>query len=341
MGVIRLPRFFFALTGQDYVKWKLVSEITTRLANQDAYHQMVFVLGGPPGHGKTMAAKELCCALGGDNAEQDFLKVSCANMNSTFELFGGSGAYQGSETGSELNNFVVNHRERLGVVNLDEFDRLDSKTSDALFTIFDKGEWVNKKKSSCRYQTQTLSCTKIVWVLTTNVFDDDILKCFEEEKAEFEARNFKSSERKIKKRFKSVIEKRFGLAMARRLGPLIPFVPFSKKEHVAVIEQLLDEKRITFATPPPLPDTPARLVSNFEFEYDDKVVEYIADEGYDKNQGATSLQDFLFEEIEKPIIQTHTEGQDISGTHGRFSLDGEPGEQMIEFEWPSKERGVA
>ena len=44
MGVIRLPRFFFALTGQDYVKWKLVSEITTRLANQDAYHQMVFVL---------------------------------------------------------------------------------------------------------------------------------------------------------------------------------------------------------------------------------------------------------------------------------------------------------
>jgi len=46
---------------------------------------------------------------------------------SLLELFGGSGAYRGSEVGSELNNFVVNHRDRVGIVNLDEFDRLSVK----------------------------------------------------------------------------------------------------------------------------------------------------------------------------------------------------------------------
>ena len=331
MGVPRLPRFFSALAGQDYVKWKLVSEITATLANQEAYHRMVFVLGGPPGHGKTMAAKELCCALGGENAEQDFLKVSCANLNSPFELFGGSGCYQGSQTGSELNNFVVSHRDRLGVVNLDEFDRLSPETSDALFTIFDKGEWVDKKLSSA-YQTKTLSCSKIVWILTTNTFDEKIINFFEKEKTEFEGHNFKSLERKIEKKFKGDIEKRFGCALARRLGPLIPFVPFNVPECIAFIERDLDENRISYAKPPPPAKAPIRLVSNFEFKVDCEVVAYVARDAYDKNQGATSIKDFVFKDIYKCINQTHMEGEPVSGSRGRFSLAGEDGEEMIKFQ---------
>jgi transcriptional regulator with AAA-type ATPase domain len=72
----------------------------------------------------------------------------CANLNSAFELFCGGGCYFGAEVGSELNNFVVNHSNNVGIVYLDEFDRLKPELRDGLFMIFDNGEWVNKKHSS-------------------------------------------------------------------------------------------------------------------------------------------------------------------------------------------------
>ena len=117
------------------------------------------------------------------------------------ELFGASGGYQGARTGSELNNFVVNHRDTIGVVNLDEFDRLDREVQEGLFTIFDKGEWVDKKLSSA-FQTRTLDCRKIIWILTTNVFDDHIVGLYEDEKALFEKKEWNRLDKKVKRRLK-------------------------------------------------------------------------------------------------------------------------------------------
>ena len=336
MGVPNLPQFYFALAGQSYAQRTLVKNIAGKLANQEKYRRLVFVLGGPPGHGKTMAAKELCQALGGESPEQDFLKISCANVNSVFELFGGAGCYKQSEVGSELNNFVVNHRSRIGVVNLDEFDRLKAEVRDGLFTIFDKGEWIDKKTSSA-YQTKTLDCKNIVWVLTTNAFDNDIIRFFEKERRHFDARNWLQLDRKIKRSFKGAIESQFGDAMARRLGSVIPFVPFTKDERIALIEHEIEEWRLSYAKPTAerkKKDGPVRLVGNFEFTVDPAVIRFIADE-YDESQGATSLKDFLEDGIVGPINDYHLEGENLEHTQGHFSLVGSPGEQDIEFQWPA------
>ena len=229
IGTPRLSEFAFALYGQQYAQWKLAKDIATTLANQQSYNRLVFLLGGPPGHGKTMAASKLAAVLGDDAAKSDFLKISCANLNSVYELFGGGGAYKGSEVGSELNNFVVNHSNRIGIVNLDEFDRLDSKVQDGFFTIFDKGEWVDKKSSS-RYQSKTLDCRKIVWILTTNVLDEKIVSFHKRQITNFSERNWRHLEKRFKKEFRGEIETVFGDAMARRIGSLIPFVPFSEMD---------------------------------------------------------------------------------------------------------------
>lgn len=176
--------------------------------------------------------------LGVNDSDEDFLKVSCANVNSVFELFGGSGAYQGAKVGSELNNFVVNHCDRVGIVNLDEFDRLDSTVQDGLFTIFDKGEWVNKRL--LRTQTETLDCRRIIWILTTNVFDNKIVSFCEGEDKCFKERKFKDIERKVKRIFQKEMVENFGKAMSRRLGSVIPFVPFTKEDCVAFVEDEID-----------------------------------------------------------------------------------------------------
>lgn len=286
-----------------------------------------------------MAGKELCQALGGASPEDDFLKISCPNVNSLFELLGGSGAYKSSEVGSELNNFVVSHCSKIGVVNLDEFDCLQPEVRDGLFTIFDKGEWVDKnKKTDSKKQTKTLDCRKIVWVLTTNRFDDDIIDFYNKEKKTFDdkrpkPRKWRQIDRKIKRVFKQPIEDEFGEAMARRLGSLIPFVPFTQEDRVVFVEHEIEEWRISYAKPPNANAEPVRLVGSFNFTVDPEVVNFIADE-YDKSQGATSIKDFLEKEIVNEINQTYLEGTDMGGTVGRFVLTGEPGEEGIEFEWP-------
>ena len=311
MGVPHLPRFIFSLAGQAYAQWKLVKEISVTLANQETYHRMVFVLGGPPGHGKTMTAEALFQILGEDASARDFLKISCANVNSLFELFGGSGAYRGSEVGSELNNFVANHRDRVGIVNLDEFDKLEPKVRDGLFTIFDKGEWVDKKMSLA-YQTKTLDCKKIIWVLTTNIFDNDIISFYEEEVKRFEQRNWIDLEKRIKKAFQGKIKGQFGDALARRIGSLIPFVPFTKPDRIAFVENEIDTFRYMHTKPAvkKTDEGAVRLVGNFEFTVEPEVGAFIADQ-YDTNSGATSLKDCVKAEILDTINGYHLDGESL------------------------------
>lgn len=58
-----------------------------------------------------------------------------------------------------------------------------------------------------------------------------------------------------------------------------------------------------------------RLVGNFLFSVDPEVIDFIAREAYDKDQGATSLKDFIIDEIENEFNALHT----IEGKNGRTS----------------------
>ena len=333
MGVPDLPLFLFSLVGQSYAKWKLMKDISCKLANQEVYKRKVYILGGPPGHGKTMAAKELSRVMGDTGPEQDFLKISCANLNSVHELFGGGGAYQGAHVGSELNNFVVSHKDKVGIVNLDEFDRLDSAVCDALFTIFDKGEWVDKRLTK-DYQSKILNCRNIIWVLTTNVFDADIMSFHRKEIGTFKKQEWTRIEQKIKKQFKGKIEVQFGPALARRMGPLVPFVPFTKDELVTLTEHEIDQSREQYSKPPEKDSRGhVRLVGNFNFTVDQSVIPLLAEQ-YDDNQGTTSITDAINEDIHDPINEKHLGGEDLKHTEGSFHLIGTEGEQEIEFRWP-------
>lgn len=44
--------------------------------------------------------------------EPNFVKISCGSTQTVAELFGLGGAYQGAETPSELNKFIVENRNR-------------------------------------------------------------------------------------------------------------------------------------------------------------------------------------------------------------------------------------
>ena len=142
MGVPWLLRFFFALVGQPYAKQTIVKDITCHLANQEKYRRMVFVLGGGPvGHGKTISAKDVAEILGGE-ASKDFLKVSLMHQCQVgFWTFWSIGGVQRRQDWLWAQEFC---RES----PIQNRYCADQKFTDALFTIFDKGEWVDKKSSS-------------------------------------------------------------------------------------------------------------------------------------------------------------------------------------------------
>jgi len=338
LGLPHLSKFLFALAGQKYAQRTMVKEVVLRLATQETYRRMVFLLGGPPWHGKTMAAKELCKVLGSKTPEEDFLKISCANVNSVIELFGASGAYSSSDVGSELNNFIVNHRNSIGVVNLDEFDRLKPEVRDGLFTIFDKGEWINKKLCAA-FQTKTLDCKRIIWVLTTNVFDDEIVSFYKKERECFEKKQWKRIDSKAKTRFRNSIRSNFGDPMSRRITSIIPFVPFVRDDCIAFVEEEIDNWRDSFRKPPIRKNDkkgPTRLVGNFMFVVDPEVVDYICTM-YMECEGATSLKDFIEMEIVDRINESHiVEGNKLDDTTGKVLLTGGKGEEEIQFQWPAK-----
>ena len=237
------------------------------------------------------------------------------------------------------------HSEQLGIVNLDEFDRLKPDVRDGLFTIFDKGEWVDKQLHDDlgRAQTSTLDCHKIIWLLTTNAFDAPIDAFYQKEdvRLAFDQGDWKTVDRKLKRAFRRTFELKFGNAMARRIGSLLPFVPFTERERVALIESEIDAKRVALAKPTPEPDPTTgkktRLVCNFNFTVDKAVITTIA-AAYHKKAGATSIKDFIVSEIVEPIYSLYLEECTLEHTSANFRLVGKKGEEDIELDWAGGSR---
>jgi ATP-dependent Clp protease ATP-binding subunit ClpA len=96
-------------------------------------------------------------------------------------MFGSGAGYIGSDSGSQLGNFMSQHSNKRNVVLLDEFDHCNAETWEAFYHVFEEGEYVLKKvngmeaKSVDQAQTRVLDCSRTVWLLTTNVFDNDIV----------------------------------------------------------------------------------------------------------------------------------------------------------------------
>jgi hypothetical protein len=65
--------------------------------------------------------------------------VNCAEVRSSWGLFGSEAGYNGHQEGTSLNNFLVANGAEYYVVFLDEFDKTDSRVVETLLTICETG----------------------------------------------------------------------------------------------------------------------------------------------------------------------------------------------------------
>jgi hypothetical protein len=123
--------------------------------------------------------------------------------------------------------------------------------------------------------------------------------------------------------------------MACRIGALVPFVPFTKKEQVAFVEDEIDNACTIFAKAP-VDEGEIKLVGKFEYTVAREViVSHTADEYYYMQRGATSLKDVFKGEIHDTINNRYLEGNDLQNTVGYFRLCSNVGSEDISLTGPS------
>ena len=110
---------YWLQVGQEQTAWNIVEEIATFYGGEKTCSEpVVLLLGGPSGHGKTATGKNIAALLAASPLTSSNMKtIPCASIKTDVELFGSGGAYQNSETRSELNAFLCANVNKRCVVS--------------------------------------------------------------------------------------------------------------------------------------------------------------------------------------------------------------------------------
>lgn len=256
LGIPKLDSLKYRIVGQNFALEQILSEIASAYANTELSRKpLVLLFAGPPGHGKSETAKQLA-----DLLQAPFHKVDCRNHAHPWEMFGSGTGFIGSDSGSQLGNFMSTAANgKRSVVLLDEFDHCQAETWEAFYHIFEEGEFTLKKvnmesKGVDSAATRSLDCSKTIWLLTTNKFDNDIVhfnQNYRKSIAEYKKGNFAFDilYDQFEDYIRPKIRKYFQGGLTRRINSIVPFFTFDEEEAHVVTDMYIDKLRQMYIQP--------------------------------------------------------------------------------------------
>ena len=256
LGIPRLDSLKYRIVGQNFALEQILSEIASAYANTELSKKpLVLLFAGPPGHGKSETAKQLA-----DLLQAPFHKVDCRNHAHPWEMFGAGTGFIGSDSGSQLGNFMSGAANgKRSVVLLDEFDHCQAETWEAFYHIFEEGEFTIKKvnmegKGVDAAPTRTLDCSKTIWLLTTNKFDNDIVQFNQNHKRSIiQYKNggfaFDALYQQFEDYVRPKLRKYFQGGLTRRINAIVPFFTFDEEEAHVVTDMYVDKLRQMYIQP--------------------------------------------------------------------------------------------
>lgn len=235
---------FCDIIGQRLAKQMIRQAVVFHVCNHfgkksgmfSARHPLSMVFAGPSGNGKTELAKMLAQLMNKPNDDY-FIKVDCGKLTDATEVFGKSGAYQGAQHGSALNNFVLKmslEPQALGIILLDEIEKANQGVIHALYQVIDKGEWTNKRLSAHGPQTDVIPCNNLIFIMTTNSCDSEI-KNFAKQHGEIYSavgEHLEGMEVDLTTRLRGILQYTYPFteAFIGRVGRIVPFLPMANKD---------------------------------------------------------------------------------------------------------------
>ena len=129
---------------------------------------LVLLFTGPSGHGKTELARSL-----GNLLSLPLLAVDCSVLHHSYDLLGTHAGHEGWAQGSPLSAHLAQHAGQRNVVFLDEFDKTTEHVRQSMLLLFE-GEYTDRRNN------EPLDCSKVIWVLATNLGEAAISKFWDD-----------------------------------------------------------------------------------------------------------------------------------------------------------------
>ncbi|KAK0669289.1 P-loop containing nucleoside triphosphate hydrolase protein [Cercophora samala] len=294
----------YFLVGQTQACQSLVEIFMAELA-LGTDRPMVLLFVGPSGHGKTELAQNM-----GKLLSLDLLTVDCTNLRTPMDLFGPFFPFEGYDKGSAVNNFLDLHSSERSIVFLDEFEKTEQKVRESLLLPFQRGVHVDRRNM------KLVDCSKTIWILATNAFDDTIHTFCKSHYKELFAntvgidRRASQQARKLSKKLSATIRKcsieTFGAPLTGRITSVMPFLIFSPTEQAAVACKQMDRLGRKLARPVKLCDDLKlyRPVGDIKLQipFSYSVCKALVSQGYDEQLGARSIINTVDSEVALPLV---------------------------------------
>jgi ATP-dependent Clp protease ATP-binding subunit ClpA len=248
-----------------------------------------FLFTGPTGVGKTEISKQLSEILGIDLLRFDMSEYM--ERHTVSRLIGAPPGYVGFDQGGLLTEAIV--KSPHCVLLLDEIEKAHPDIFNILLQVMDAGQLTdnNGRKSDFR---------NVILIMTTNIGAELLSKKnigFAESSNESDAMNS--------------LKRLFSPEFRNRLDETIQFNYLDKTIILSIVDKFLTKLQ-------------AQLDKrNVEIQVSKKVIEWIADNGYDKEMGARPMERFISQNIKKPLVDKLLFGNLKGG--GLIKLDIEKG----------------
>ncbi len=238
-----------------------------------------FLFLGPTGVGKTELAKALAEFL--FNQEDALVRLDMSEYmekHSVSKLIGSPPGYVGYDEGGQLTEAL--RRRPYSVVLLDEVEKANPDVFNILLQIFDDGRITDSKG-------RVVNCKNAIFIMTSNLGSSLLL-----EKVE---RKEKLTKESILELLTPVLRSHFRPEFLNRLDDILPFLPLRKEDMAKIVDIQLKNVKKRIAD------------RDITLEWNDELVKYLADKGYDPVFGARPLkrliQNEVLNELSKEILQ--------------------------------------
>lgn len=248
---------------------------------------LVLLFTGLSGHGKTELARRM-----GDLLSLDTLRIDCTEMNREEDMLGWKGAFQTSDEGTPLNNYLAKWTGQRTVIFLDEFDKTTDAVRKSLLLPFEDGSYRDRRNQNA------LDCSKFIWILASNLGVEAINRFWAEHlTGRNQDQQTKAPYPELRTTLQHHVTAVFGAPLVGRLSTIVPFLPFDKGEQAVAtykfMREMWNERR------KPINTERNELIQHIHLSYvnDGQIATHLAKKGYNVKTGARPLRNTVNWEI--------------------------------------------